>query len=194
MAQHDDLGQNVVNGNKVIIEEMKKLVIDLGFPGSEDVVNPWDRFLFRWRWYLYKPKMTALRQELDSIKTSMTLFVCMVDLEKKMNDPTDRISEACITLEEQIFELKKLLKLQKKEIRKTRERLDYVDEKRMPALTVDRQIWDLANEQHRRLEPLRRQRRIEQLGPLQSRWPNDSGTSFTSQGDTKPKDPSGPND
>lgn len=94
MAQHDDLGSNVVNGNMVIIEEMKKLVRDLGFPGSEDVVNPWDRFLFRWRWYLYKPKMTALRQELDSIKTSMTLFVCMVDLEKKMNDPTERISEA----------------------------------------------------------------------------------------------------
>ncbi|KAL1613427.1 hypothetical protein SLS54_010642, partial [Diplodia seriata] len=94
MARQDNVGSNMAHENELVIGEMNELVKDLSFAGSEGGgVNPWNRFLFRWRWYLYKSKMTALRQELDSIKTAMTLFVCMVELEEKMRDPAEQPNE-----------------------------------------------------------------------------------------------------
>ncbi|OJD40711.1 uncharacterized protein BKCO1_1000450 [Diplodia corticola] len=186
MAQQDDVGSNMARENELIIGEMNGLVKELSLADSEGTVNSWDRLLFRWRWYLYKSKMTALRQELDSIRTSMTLFVCMVELEEKMRDPAEQLTEPCRILEEQIHALRGLLKLQDKEIQKTRQRLDYGQQKTTPTLNVGKQIWDLSNEQHRRWGQVRRQRRMERLRPSSAQRRDSSESSSPPQAAPSP--------
>ena len=93
MAQADNIGGNMAKGNELIITEMKGLIKGLGISAAGDPVSSRTRLIFRWRWYLYKSRMTALRQELDSIKIAMLLFVSMVDLEEKMHDPRERGGE-----------------------------------------------------------------------------------------------------